>query len=330
MKILTTYYLFQILYFGLFVILYLTGPYYILYHIITLLLSTYYWFRLWNDIWRQSDTILRNNLPVKNEWKSLWQRISYSNFPKIVPLKIHPLFVREILSHLRNRDYVRLKIISVILLVVILKILDSYFIENYKSIFILTCLVFIWYHYTHQFNEKYTFAESKYFLKTTPFYFYQICLAKFLSEFLFTLIFLFIIVIGLLIHGSTISEIMQVFTILSLFSIFVLATTVIFRILFYDNPRTAGYAYHFVILFSVTMLAAEFYLVGPIIILFLLFYFSYLSYRQFVKWGNYDIRSQPLHSIYLHSCCRQRFFFFKEWNYIWYDWTKWSRQELNN
>lgn len=283
MKILTTYYLFQILYFGLFVILYLTGSYYILYHIITLLLSAFYLFWRWKNIWRQWDTILRRYLSVNKGWKSLWQRINYSNFPKIVPFKIHPLFVREMLSRLRNRDYMRLKIISLILLVVLLKILDTYFIDNYKPIFILTCLGFIWYHYTHQFNEKYTFAESNSFLKTVPFYFYQICLAKFLSEFIFTLFFLFIIAISLLNHGSTISEIIQVFTILSLFSIFVLATTVVFRILFYDNPRTAGYAYHFAIIFSLTMLVAEFYLVGPIIILFLLFYFSYLSYRQFVK-----------------------------------------------
>lgn len=282
-KILTVYYLIQILYFAIFVILYLTDSYYILYHIIIFLLSAFYFFRRLKNIWKQWDTILRKYASVKNDWKSLWQRVGYSNFPKIVPLKIHPLFVRELLAHLRNRDYVRLKMISVILLVVILKILDSYFIENYKSIFVLTCLVFIWYHYTHQFNKKYTFAESKYFLKTTPFYFYQIFLAKFLSELIFTLLFLFIIVIALLIHGSTISEIMQVFTILGLFSIFVLATTVMFRILFYDNPRSAGYAYHFVIFFSLTMLAAEFYLVAPITILFLLFYFSYLSYRQFVK-----------------------------------------------
>jgi hypothetical protein len=70
--------------------------------------------------------------------------------------------------------------------------------------------------------------------------------------------------------------------IISLFSIFILYIITIIRIIFFDNPRFAGYAYHFLIIFTLVMIS-NFYLVGPVITLLLIIYLNYVSYRQFQK-----------------------------------------------
>jgi hypothetical protein len=70
--------------------------------------------------------------------------------------------------------------------------------------------------------------------------------------------------------------------IISLFSIFILYIITIIRIIFFDNPRFAGYAYHFLIIFTLVMIF-NFYLVGPLITLLLIIYLNYISYRQFQK-----------------------------------------------
>ena len=66
---------------------------------------------------------------------------------------------------------------------------------------------------------------------------------------------------------------------LLLFAIAVLSIVINFQILFYDNPRLAGYAYHFTILFIVIM-SLNYRFVGPLVSVFLLtFYF--LKTRRF-------------------------------------------------
>ena len=281
-KILSIYFFLQFIYFTIFSILYINNFYYWIFNIFIIFLSSIIISVRWQKIWMHWDTILQQITPSQDTPSTSWIRVTYFNFPKLVPGKIHPLFVKEILSHLRNRNYMRLKTISIALLIMLLLVIDAYFDDNYKSIFIMVCLGFIWYHYSHQFNEKYVLPESITFLRTMPFHFFQIGLAKFLSEFLYILLFSLIISCALLLHGCSYTEIIQVVSILFFFSIMVLSTITIFRIFFHDNPRAAGYAYHFVIIFFLIMIASQFYLVGPIVIFSLLIYFSYLSYRQFV------------------------------------------------
>jgi hypothetical protein len=65
---------------------------------------------------------------------------------------------------------------------------------------------------------------------------------------------------------------------LSFFSSAILITMIAFQIIFYDDPRTGGYAYHFSIIFFVVM-SLNYYFTGPLLtVLFLLFY-VYKSYR---------------------------------------------------
>ena len=70
--------------------------------------------------------------------------------------------------------------------------------------------------------------------------------------------------------------------IITLFSIFVLYIITLIRVIFYDNPRAAGYAYHILIIFTVVM-TIQFYFVGPIITLFIIIYLHFKSYHQFVR-----------------------------------------------
>jgi hypothetical protein len=282
-KIILSYFAAQFIYFSIFYLLYQSGKFYLFFQLLVVISGAFYLLQKWQKNWDLWDKTLQRFISPTVQSKKRWQRVNYENLPKILPRSIHPFFAREVLSHLRNKNYMRLKLISTILFIFILIVLHRFFDQNYKAIFVLTSIIFIWLHYSHQFNEKYVRSEPKSFFKTTPIRFYQIWLGKFLSEFLIILIYLFIIFIALLLHGTIWQEIVQVVFFIFIFSILVLATTTIFRILFYDNPRSAGYAYHVMIVFVVVMIVNQFYLVGPAITIFLLIYFSYLSHRQLVK-----------------------------------------------
>jgi len=280
-RVIIHYFTLQSLYFLCYYFLYSTKQFYAFLPIAAIFLFTILVIPRRNMLWLKWDKTLQRFIPADNSSKKPWQKVKYNTFPKIVPESIHPFFVKEVLAHLRNVNYMRLKIVSLVLFITILIILDFYFEQNYESIFMLVCIVFIWLHYSHQFNEKYIRSEPVSFIKTAPFNFYQIWLGKFFTEFLIIFAYLFIILVALIFHGSGWSEIMQVIAFFLLFSIFLLATIIIFRLLFYDNVRKAGYAYHFMIIFSLVMLINRFYLVAPFITLTLLIYFGYLSYRQF-------------------------------------------------
>jgi hypothetical protein len=202
---------------------------------------------------------------------------------KIVPAKIYPLFAKEILAQIRNKHYIRLKIISLLIFCLILLFLNSSrFQDTYFNLVSLTTFVFIWVHSSHQFNEKYVLREPVFFIKTLPFRFYQYWLAKFLSEFLYILVFICLLLIFLTIHDAAINDIFSLLVGVIIFAFFILSIITLFKILFYDNPRFAGYAYHFLVIFSVIMII-NYYLVGPIITIAILIYLTITSYRHFVK-----------------------------------------------
>ena len=73
-----------------------------------------------------------------------------------------------------------------------------------------------------------------------------------------------------------------IFMALVLFSAILLFIIINIRLLYLENARTAGYAYHSLVIFSILMIG-NFYLVGPLVIFGLLIYLSWLSYRQFVN-----------------------------------------------
>ena len=140
----------------------------------------------------------------------------------------------------------------------------------------------IWEHYSHQFNDKYVTKESSYLIKVMPVKFYQYCLSKILGEFIYILLILIVVLIATIIHGVSLQHIFIILLIISLFSLFVLYTITLIHVIFYDNPRTSGYAYHFLVIFTLVM-NFQYYLVGPLMTLFMLIYLHFKSYRQFVR-----------------------------------------------
>ena len=83
-----------------------------------------------------------------------------------------------------------------------------------------------------------------------------------------------------IIGNFTLQILLSFNALLLLFSIITLIVKLNFQILFYDSPRSAGYAYHFTLLFIVIM-CINYRFVGPLISLFLLVSYFYKSYRFF-------------------------------------------------
>jgi amino acid transporter len=236
----------------------------------------------WNRRWQSWDHLLNKLRPVFQKSTQSKSKLTYFKFPLIIPKTIRPLFIKEILSHIRNKNYIRLKIISFLVYIAILIFIDFYYLEYYASAISLLTILLIWEHYSHQFNEKYVTEESKLFIKVLPIKFYQYSLSKFLSEFLYIIIILLVVLFSTLIHGISSDKILNVLGIITLFSLFVLYIITLIRVIFYDNPRAAGYAYHFLIIFTAIM-NFQFYLVGPIITLFIIIYLHFKSQRQFAR-----------------------------------------------
>ncbi len=205
---------------------------------------------------------------------------SFNNLPRFLPKVIQVLFNKEILSLWRNPAYRRLKILTYISYLGLFLILYFSNIEN-KEIWmtVLTALI-IWIHYSNHFNEKYVQPEPDWYFHTLPFRFSQLWTAKFLVEFIYIALLLVSHWIFLIAVQTGFSAQINLIGILLLFSIIILCVMLNFQILFYDNPRLAGYAYHFTIIFLVVM-SINYYFVGPIISVFLLIFYFYKSYRSF-------------------------------------------------
>jgi hypothetical protein len=205
-------------------------------------------------------------------------RIRYPDFPRI----LRPLAAREILVSLRNIRYLRLKLFSTLLYILLLTAGHDYFSDSYINFVSAVTLVFIWIHYSSQFNEKYVQPEIRVFMRTMPLRFFHLVAARIVSELIYILLLLILQNIFLLISGIPVILMLYLSAGVLIFATVVFYIIAILRILFYDNPRLAGYAYHFLIIFSL-MMTANFYLVGPVVILALLVYLTILSRRQIVK-----------------------------------------------
>jgi hypothetical protein len=243
------------------------------------------WFLLikyWQLNWRRWDWVLRQYQLPSSKNGYWFAKLNYFNFPSLVPASIRPLFVKEILAHIRNPHYMRLKLISLILYIISIGVAEIYLSENYDILILILTLFLIWEHYSHQFNEKYVSKEPINFFKALPFKYYQYSLAKFFSESLYILIIIIICMTAAFLHGLSPTKILNLLVIITVFAFFILYLITIIRIIFYDNPRFAGYAYHFLVIFTFVM-SWNFYLVGPFITLMIILYLHFWSYRIFVK-----------------------------------------------
>jgi hypothetical protein len=282
LKTLLQYFLFCTLYVIFFAFIYWMTD---LYHYIIIVFICGSWIqmiKLWNKNWQTWDQIVNKFRPVAQKSSQKLSKISYFNFPFIFSKTLKPFFVKEILSHLRNKNYMRLKIISLVIYLVILLLIDIFYHEYYTSVISVLTILLIWEHYSHQFNEKYVIKESRFFIKVLPIKYYQYSLSKFFSEFLYIVLILIVVFFLTLLHDIELIKILNILGIIMIFSIFVLYIITLIRVIFYDNPRTAGYAYHFLIIFTMVMIY-NFYLVGPIITLFIILYIQLISYRQFTR-----------------------------------------------
>jgi hypothetical protein len=276
------YYSFFFLYYSAFVFLYEMTNFYFYYINLVIFCGWIILLRSWNRRWESWDHMLNRFRPAIQRSTQRKSKLTYFKFPSIIPKSIRPLLIKEILSHVRNKNYMRLKIISFIIYLAIMIIVDIFYQEYYTSTVSVLTILLIWEHYSHQFNEKYITKESRLFIKVLPIKFYQYSLSKFLSEFIYIALILVFVLILTLLHGIAPFKILNILGIITLFSLFVLYIITLIRVIFYDNPRMAGYAYHFLIIFTMVMIF-EYYLVGPIITFFIILYLHFKSKRQFVR-----------------------------------------------
>ncbi len=235
---------------------------------------------IWRFHWHTWDQIIQRFSSLLEQSEKELTGIHYSNLSFIRPKAIRPLYIKDFLSQFRNKHYIRLKIVSLLLLISALLIVEIFFEESFLPALSILSLILIWEHYSHQFNEKYSGREPRYFYKVLPIRFYQVILAKFMSEFLYILIITLILFVFLAIHQISLLNIFIFTGMVLIISAFILYLMILVRTLFYDNPRFAGYAYHLMLIFTIVMII-NFHLVGPIVTIGILIYLNIKSYRQF-------------------------------------------------
>lgn len=237
---------------------------------------------LWKNWPLEGSTHLELIFPQKSHWQKSRQssRIDYAQIPRLLPVKIQALFNKELLGLWRNSSYRKLKWITFFIYIILIVIIVLSQFEN-KDIFLILLTGFtIWLHYSNYFNEKYVQPEPDWYFHTVPFRFHHLWISKFLVEFIYILIIITGFWISLLIADFTFSEQLNLVILILGFSIIVLSIMINFQIMFYDDPRLAGYAYHFTIIFLLIM-SANYRLVGPLISIILLTFYFYKSYRYF-------------------------------------------------
>ncbi len=248
--------------------------------IVMMLLALFILGSAWRSHWHTWDQIIGRMRPALDRSAKKLTVIQYSSLSNIRPESIRPLFIKEFLSQFRNKHYMRLKILSLLIYISALLIIEVFFSEHFIPALSVISFFLIWEHYSHQFNEKYAGKEPHYFYKVLPLRFYQVIFAKFISEFLYILIIILVLSIFLTIHGLPLLNILIFLGMVFTYSVFILYLMILMRTLFYDNPRFAGYAYHLMIIFTIVM-NLNFYLVGPLITVGILIYLNIKSYRQF-------------------------------------------------
>lgn len=220
--------------------------------------------------------------PVKQGWskQSSLDRLDFSSIPNFLSGKIQVLFNKELLGLWRNPAYRRLKIITLILMPLFLTIISIAQLENTDMWMTILVAAVIWIHYSNYFNEKYVQAEPTWYFYTIPIRFHQLWIAKFLVEIWFIILLIGCYWIFLLLTGIDLFGQINLIGLISLFAVFVLAIMLNFQIMFYDDPRLAGYAYHLAIIFLLIM-SINYHFVGPLISIVLFVFYYYKSYRFF-------------------------------------------------
>jgi len=141
-------------------------------------------------------------------------------------------------------------------------------------------VIFFWLHYSHFFNPKYYYSDPLYFRQTHPLTFRMVWTTRLVNE-LFPGLILWIFYCLPMLVTLPFAEIWQPASALFLIIMLIVLLMLNFRLMFYDNPRLAGIAYHFSILFLAIIVINDL-LVGPAIALGLNVYF-FMRNRQYFR-----------------------------------------------
>ncbi len=190
-------------------------------------------------------------------------------------LQLWQKFSKEIL---RNPLFLKAKGLLLFLLFAGFLICKNRFADHMVEAFTIVTFLLIYWHYSQYFNPRFVQAEPEWFFRTLRIPFIAYFFARFFSEYLFVLVILFFYSLGLYLSGIPFIEHWQIVLFLALSALVILVTMLAFQIIFYDDPRTGGYAYHFSILFF-TVMSLNYYFVGPLVTLLFLGAYLYKSYR---------------------------------------------------
>jgi hypothetical protein len=203
---------------------------------------------------------------------------SRKRIPKFLPLNLQTLFSKEVLNLWRNPAYRINKIVSVILYFISLLFISLKFPLQQEQLIPLISIIAIWLHFSSHFNRKYTTEDPDWYFHTLPLKYRHVWLAKFIAEFIPIILITIIQFIFLHFNNVPIQNSAAYCALIVLFSLFALTIKLNFQVLFYDNVRLAGYAYHFSLIFMVVM-CINYRFIGPLISLILLISYFYKSYR---------------------------------------------------
>ncbi len=190
-------------------------------------------------------------------------------------LQLWQKFSKEIL---RNPLFLKAKGLLILLLFAGLLICKNRFADHMVESFTIVAFLLIYWHYSQYFNPRFVAAEPEWFFRTLRIPFVAYFSARFLSEYLFVLVILIFYSLGLHLSSIPFVEHWQIVLFLALSALVILVTMLAFQIIFYDDPRTGGYAYHFSILFF-GVLSLNYYFVGPLVTILFLGAYVYKSYR---------------------------------------------------
>ena len=183
------------------------------------------------------------------------------------------LMLKELVGLWRNPRYRRLKIFTYLTYILILITLYFSGISNSDMWMMFFSAAVFWAHYNVYFNSKYVVPDPEWYFRTLPLKFNKVWFSKFLAEFIYIAVLLLSQWTFLMLAGVEFWIQLNWIGALGLFAAIILSVVINFQILFFDNPRLAGFAYHFTILFILIM-SINFRLVGPLTAIFLLtFYF---------------------------------------------------------
>ena len=190
------------------------------------------------------------------------------------------LLRKEALTLWRNPSYRRLKGITLLVYTGALGYFALYDAAPRYDEMIFTAMFIIWLHYARHFSDKYVLPEADWFVRTLPVRFFPLWLAKLSVEFIYVLLLLAVQWGILLAAGAESLVQVNILGLLLLFSFLVLTTMIHFQLLFYDNPRLAGYAYHFTVLFF-TVMSINYRFVGPLVTLCMMVLVFYKTRKYF-------------------------------------------------